>query len=445
VTRRHVIGLVITAGVVLAVAAIVVSLTVSVKTIDPRLAGLIERAKRAEAKKNYRLAVSLYRRALTLEPAAHEAQQRWYALAERLNRPTPAAIRQRLWAAIKAGDAAAVKGLLDKTPQLVTARDKSGQSALHRAAAEGRPALVELLLTRGAAAETADYFHQTPLLLAAFAGHLAVVQVLVNSGVKVNPARPGKTTALHWAVIRWQPRLAEFLVKHGARLNATDAGGRTPLHLAVAQNNPAAVAWLLKHGADPALADRAGDTALHVAAAGGRVKLIEALLAKGAPINPLDRAGLTPLAAAVIDGHRPAADLLRRRGGRLPADRPLLFAAAEGDAAAIKKLAARRPGAVKTEVMSGKTALHLAARLGRTAAVKALLAAGADPNAGDDLSDTPLHLAAENGRLEAVKLLLAAGARRDLKNKAGQTPLAAALAAGQQQAAELIRKKTGGR
>jgi ankyrin repeat protein len=444
-TRRRVIGLAASAGAALIAAAIIVSLTVSIKTPDPRLTGLIQRAKGAEAKKDYRLAVRLYRQILAMEPAAHEAQQRWYALAEKLNRPTPDKIRRGLWEAVKKKDAKTVRDLLDQYPQAVHARDKSGQSVLHRAAALGRPDLVELVLRRGAAAETADFFGQTPLLLAAFAGHRAVVQVLLKNGVRVNPARPGKTTALHWAVTRWQPRLAEILVNHGARLNAVDAGGRTPLHLAVLNNNPAAARWLLGKGADPARQDRAGDTALHAATAGGPIKLIEVLLAGKAPVNAVNRAGLTPLGTAVIAGHRAAADLLRRRGGRLPAQKTILFAAAEGDAAQVKKLAALRPDAVKTQAVFGQTALHLAARLGRTDAVKVLLAAGADPNSGDNLNDTPLHLAAENGRIEVVKLLLAHGARLDLQNKARQTPLQAALAAGQKKAAEIIRKKDGGR
>jgi ankyrin repeat protein len=56
------------------------------------------------------------------------------------------------------------------------------------------------------------------------------------------------------------------------------------------------------------------------------------------------------------------------------------------------------------------------------AAVKALLARGADPNARNVLRFTPLQLAAISGQVEVAKLLLAAGAKLD-----GQSPYGSAL------------------
>lgn len=59
--------------------------------------------------------------------------------------------------------------------------------------------------------------------------------------------------------------------------------------------------------------------------------------------------------------------------------------------------------------------------------VAVLLELGADPHAVDYQGDTPLHVAAKTGRDEAVRALLAAGARPEALNKAQMTPLAAGL------------------
>jgi hypothetical protein len=58
----------------------------------------------------------------------------------------------------------------------------------------------------------------------------------------------------------------------------------------------------------------------------------------------------------------------------------------------------------------GATALHCAVANGATAAVAALLAAGASPDARDEAGYTPLLLAAERGELAIVTLWLRAGA-----------------------------------
>lgn len=69
--------------------------------------------------------------------------------------------------------------------------------------------------------------------------------------------------------------------------------------------------------------------------------------------------------------------------------------------------------------------LHLAAAEGDLAQVGALLAAGADVSAFDDLGCTPLHHAIEQGHVEIALALLAAGADINAHDKAriGETPL----------------------
>ncbi len=84
---------------------------------------------------------------------------------------------------------------------------------------------------------------------------------------------------------------------------------------------------------------------------------------------------------------------------------------------------------------NGVTPLHRAVRFRSPAAVKELLAHGADVNVIDKRTrSTPLHRAvtstgapATSGKMdcaiEIARLLLAAGADRRIKNKSGKTPL----------------------
>ena len=58
-------------------------------------------------------------------------------------------------------------------------------------------------------------------------------------------------------------------------------------------------------------------------------------------------------------------------------------------------------------------------------AIRALLAAGADPGAGNVMGQTPLHIAALWANLSALSVLVAApGAKPNARNKmGGRTPL----------------------
>jgi ankyrin repeat protein len=108
-----------------------------------------------------------------------------------------------------------------------------------------------------------------------------------------------------------------------------------------------------------------------------------------------------------------------------------LEAAALGDPA---RLDAQARGA------DGFTALHLAAFFGGGETVRALLAAGADPDADADnpLRVRPLHSAVASRDRESAAALLEAGADPDVRQQGGFTPLHGAAHAGDAEMVKLL-------
>ena len=91
-------------------------------------------------------------------------------------------------------------------------------------------------------------------------------------------------------------------------------------------------------------------------------------------------------------------------------DQPIHDAARTGSGAEVSRLLKADPKARDARTALGSTPLHLAAMNPDTSAMKALLAAKADPNARDNEGATPLHMAAYASRTTHTQLLLEAGA-----------------------------------
>jgi uncharacterized protein len=127
----------------------------------------------------------------------------------------------------------------------------------------------------------------------------------------------------------------------------------------------------------------------------GDVPEIERQLAAGANPNAFDGTPTrTPLREAARNGHTAAMAALLKAGARVDG--------ADGD---------------------GYTPLMYAARNGCATAVHTLVAAGADIHRADKDGDTALHWASMNGRFNAARVLLVVGAWADVTNKWGKRPV----------------------
>ena len=349
------------------------------------------------------------------------------------------------------------------------------------AARTGNGEVVRMLLARGADANARESsLGETALMWAAAENHADAVRALIEHGADPNVRSDklvypkdrfglegvitilphGSWTALMYAGRQGSLEAARTLAEMGADLNLVDPDGTTALEFAILNGHFDTAAALAEKGADPNIADASGMAALYAAVdmstlgeiygRPGRkftdkltaVDLLPILLAHGA--NP----NATLKSAALTRAHTPGEPSLGE------GSTPLMRAAKNGDVAAMRVLMAHGANAGLKQ-KNGTTALMLASGVGRGTGVFAkdyateaqLLAAvtylvdlgieaGVDINAANDSGQTALHIAAQASD-GIVKFLAEHGANLDAKDKQGRTALDIAMGKG-------VRARIGG-
>ncbi|HEX3837306.1 MAG TPA: ankyrin repeat domain-containing protein [Steroidobacteraceae bacterium] len=311
-----------------------------------------------------------------------------------------------------------------------------GQTALHFAAAEGQPDMVQELLRHRADANARSKVEEdlrqvsaepriqwrapgglTPLLYAARQGCMECVQALIKAKADPNLSDPDGISPLLIATENFHFDVAVYLMKVGADPNHWDWWGRTPLYAAVDLNT-------LPYGG------RSDRPSLDVTTS---LKMIELLLDAG--VNPNAQLKLFPPFRQI--GSDRGADLLLTVGTT-----PLLRAAKAGDVGAMKLLLAHGAKADLANAL-GVTPLMAAAGLGSNeidtrgkyvtekeaiVAIDLLVKAGADVNVIDNRGQSALYGAAYWGWNDAIKDLVAHGA--DMRIKDAQSHTAVDMAMG---------------
>ena len=123
---------------------------------------------------------------------------------------------------------------------------------------------------------------------ATWTGNIEVIKQLIASDIDVNVKRNRGETPLHIAARFSRYEIAKLLISKGADVNARNDDGFTPLHQA---------AYSFTEGPQ-------------------KIRTIELLISKGANVNSKGESGGTPLDIANTWGREPAADLLRKHGGK---------------------------------------------------------------------------------------------------------------------------------
>ncbi len=191
-----------------------------------------------------------------------------------------------------AGDLEQVRALLAQHPDLVTARDLSGATALRHAVDAKAIPMVAELLSAGADANAVDDIGQSILDLAVGWDDAAsrdpaqgeVVDLLVKRGARWD----APAAASHGDIAELAAALDRHPASAQARFTTFAGQGAMLIHLACAGNHQDCVELLLKRGSQIGALDDIGATPLHYAAAHGST-LVSWLLAHGADPHAVER------------------------------------------------------------------------------------------------------------------------------------------------------------
>lgn len=185
---------------------------------------------------------------------------------------------RRLVEAIRAGDAATVRAMAARRPEIVNLDVAEGDEhqALHHAVLTRQPDLVRLLMQLGAEPRKGIYPHRqatTALALATERGYDELVAIILEEERK-RPRSPMAAAIGHdvpalTAAIDQddEPAIMSALEAHPGLVTASDPTGRTALHWAAERAWKRVTAWLLDHGAEVNARAKNGQTPLDLVAA----------------------------------------------------------------------------------------------------------------------------------------------------------------------------------
>lgn len=279
--------------------------------------------------------------------------------------------RHNIFSAVAMGDAEAVRSLVARQPSELERRMNGTLMRcmpLHLAVIKRQPAVVGTLLELGANIECLDEAFFTPLDRAAMQGAPEMVSILMDAGAKLrlpSAAALGRDADVA-RLLRLDPdalkpgcrwgdlivrasehgsgEMVETLLRNGAEVNIRDnpktsidhTAGYTPLHAAAWKGNLSVIPVLLRHGADV----RAREEKYHGTPAGwadyAGQKEARDLILRG-PIDIIEaiQYGLIDRVRAVLEEDPAALNRPFREYGRFPLDAegwhaPLAYAIARG-------------------------------------------------------------------------------------------------------------------
>lgn len=326
-------------------------------------------------------------------------------------------------AAIK-GDLDAVTKIIEHEKTYIDVRDQFENTALILAASSNKLAVIRYLITKKADPNAKNKQGDTAVTKAAAECNLDIVHYLKSNGALVNSKELGHTE-LTWAAHNDDVSLFRT---NRVNLNIKDKYGNTLLMFAAANNSLNVVNYLIQNQVGLNEKGKDGKTVLMIASAKGYLKIVQSVLKQnGVALEDKDNYGNTALLLAILNGHYDVVLYLVSKGANLKAKSnyektSLMYAASYGHLKIAQYLVAQNLN-IEEKNNGGCTALMEAAFAGELEVVEYLCQQNANFDAADNHGMTPIMYATLNGHHEVVQYLVTQGANPFAKDCSGKTAL----------------------
>ncbi|WP_157144424.1 ankyrin repeat domain-containing protein [Brachyspira pilosicoli] len=379
-----------------------------------------------------------------------------------------------------------VNALIEKGVDVKAKDDVDGCMAIHLAAANGKNDVINILLDIDASnINDVDNRGNTPLHWASMKDRADTVSLLIENGADIEAKDIDNWTALHYAAAFASLQTVEALVDNGADKNSLTKDGNIPVNYAkdetiktylsggkigredteevveeetteteettentetsetIAEDELNNELDTTQNGSivDPTVVDLdPKQLELLIAVKNNDIIAVNALLKENVNPNFVDEEGYSPLHRAVLNNNLDVVNVLLSYKDidteiKLPYEAsvddwylggatPLLVASYTGNADIVNALIEAGSDIRAKDDIDGATTIHIASANGNNEVINILLNKDNTLiNEADSMKDTPLHWASIKNQTDTISLLLANGADTKLANSDGNTVL----------------------